>query len=131
MSLQRMTEQTAQHDADEYWMSEALRLALKGQGYVEPNPLVGCVIVQPDGERGRQVGHGYHEKFGEPHAEVNALKEAAENARGATVYVSLEPCVHSGKTPPCANALIQAEVSRVVIGAQILFAKSMEKGSRN
>lgn len=112
-----MMEQTTKCQTDEFWMSEALRLAQKGQGFVEPNPMVGCVIVRPGSGHGQVVGQGFHEKFGEPHAEIKALHEAGEDANGATVYVTLEPCAHSGKTPPCADALIKAQVARVVIGA--------------
>ncbi len=97
---------------DRTHMLRAIRLARQGQGYVEPNPMVGCVIVQGD----RIVGQGMHQKYGAAHAEVNALLAAGKQARGATVYVTLEPCVHFGKTPPCADALIAAGVKRVVIG---------------
>jgi len=91
-------------------MSLALALAARGQGFVEPNPMVGCVIVRG----GRVVGSGWHRKFGGPHAEVIALREAGRRARGAVAYVTLEPCSHFGKTPPCADALIRAGVSRVI-----------------
>jgi diaminohydroxyphosphoribosylaminopyrimidine deaminase/5-amino-6-(5-phosphoribosylamino)uracil reductase len=91
-------------------MGLALEMARQGQGCVEPNPMVGCVIVNG----GRVVGQGCHEKFGEPHAEPNALRAAGRRARGATAYVTLEPCGHFGKTPPCTDALIQAGVRRVV-----------------
>ncbi len=97
---------------DVYYMKEALRLALKGRGFVSPNPMVGAVVVKG----GEIIGRGFHEAFGELHAEVNALKEAGERAKGATVYVTLEPCNHWGKTPPCTEALIKAGVKRVVIG---------------
>jgi len=96
---------------DQIHMRRALALAARGQGRVEPNPMVGCVIVH-----GRRiVGEGYHRRFGGPHAEVNALRSAAGRARGATCYVTLEPCGHHGKTPPCTDALIQAGVKRVVV----------------
>ena len=91
-------------------MQAALDLAKRGQGYVEPNPMVGCVIVKS----GRVVGEGFHRRFGRAHAEINALRRAGSAARGATVYVNLEPCSHEGKTPPCADALIAAGVRRVV-----------------
>jgi diaminohydroxyphosphoribosylaminopyrimidine deaminase/5-amino-6-(5-phosphoribosylamino)uracil reductase len=91
-------------------MKRALRLAARGQGRVEPNPMVGSVIVR----RGRIIGEGYHRRFGGPHAEIVALGRCSGNARGATVYVTLEPCCHHGKTPPCTQALIDAGVSRVV-----------------
>src|SRR4051794_5772463 len=98
-------------------MSHALALALRGQGAVEPNPMVGCVIVR-DGEI---VGEGFHERFGGPHAEVNALAIAGARAAGATVYVSLEPCCHQGKTPPCTQALIRAGLKRVVVAVEDPF----------
>ena len=98
---------------DAAYMKRALALARRGLGDVEPNPAVGCVIVRD----GRIVGQGYHHKFGSPHAEVEALRDAGEAARGGTVYVTLEPCPHFGKTPPCDRALIAAGVKRVVMGA--------------
>lgn len=97
--------------ADDYrLMARALQLAELGLWTTSPNPRVGCVLLR-DGEI---VGEGWHEKAGEPHAEVHALKVAGERARGATAYVTLEPCSHYGRTPPCAEALIAAGVSRVV-----------------
>ncbi|HWI64076.1 MAG TPA: bifunctional diaminohydroxyphosphoribosylaminopyrimidine deaminase/5-amino-6-(5-phosphoribosylamino)uracil reductase RibD [Symbiobacteriaceae bacterium] len=96
--------------SDRLFMQQALRLAAMGRGRTHPNPMVGCVIVNS----GRVVGTGYHRRKGEPHAETYALKAAGEYARGATAYVSLEPCAHVGLTPPCANALVQAGVARVV-----------------
>src|SRR6266852_6363350 len=90
------------------WMLRALELAEQGRGHVEPNPLVGAVLVRD----GKVVGEGWHQKFGQAHAEVHALAQAAESARGATLYVSLEPCCHHGKTPPCSDALIAAGVLR-------------------
>ncbi|GGX56144.1 bifunctional diaminohydroxyphosphoribosylaminopyrimidine deaminase/5-amino-6-(5-phosphoribosylamino)uracil reductase RibD [Saccharospirillum salsuginis] len=95
---------------DAYWMAKALRLAEKGLNTTSPNPRVGCVIVRD----GRLVGEGYHERAGTPHAEVHALAKAGDAARGATAYVTLEPCSHHGRTPPCAEALIEAGVGRVV-----------------
>ena len=95
---------------DHQYMSRALRLARKGLYTTHPNPHVGCVIVQGN----EVVGEGFHKRTGEPHAEVHALKMAGEKARGATVYVTLEPCSHSGHTPPCAEALIEAGVGRVI-----------------
>lgn len=94
-------------------MAEALRLAARGQYSVHPNPQVGCVIVR-DGE---VVGRGAHLRAGEAHAEVHALAEAGEQARGATAYVTLEPCAHHGRTPPCAEALIAAGIAEVVVAA--------------
>ena len=93
-------------------MRRAIALAANGWGRVAPNPLVGCVIVR-DGE---VVGEGWHTEYGRPHAEPEALRAAGEQARGATAYVSLEPCSHWGKTPPCTDALIAAGVRRVVFG---------------
>lgn len=94
-------------------MLRALELASTATGDTYPNPLVGCVIVNDDGET---VGEGYHPKAGEPHAEVFALRAAGGLAKGATAYVSLEPCNHFGRTPPCSKALVDAGVKRVVIG---------------
>jgi len=91
-------------------MRRAIQLARKGEGRVEPNPMVGCVIARG----GRIIGEGYHRRFGGPHAEIEALRSCPSRVRGATVYVSLEPCCHFGKTPPCTNALIEAGVGRVV-----------------
>jgi diaminohydroxyphosphoribosylaminopyrimidine deaminase/5-amino-6-(5-phosphoribosylamino)uracil reductase len=100
--------------ADQQHMSEALRLAEKGLFTATPNPRVGCVIVRD----GQAVGAGWHEKTGGPHAEVLALRAAGERARGATAYVSLEPCSHHGRTPPCVDALIEAGIARVVAAMQ-------------
>lgn len=97
---------------DESFMKEALRLAARGRGRTSPNPLVGAVVVHD----GRMVGRGFHEFVGGPHAEVNALGEAGDLARGATLYVTLEPCNHHGRTPPCSEAVLAAGISRVVIG---------------
>ncbi|MEW4487436.1 bifunctional diaminohydroxyphosphoribosylaminopyrimidine deaminase/5-amino-6-(5-phosphoribosylamino)uracil reductase RibD [Thalassoglobus sp. JC818] len=94
-------------------MTHALSLARRGLGYVEPNPPVGAVIVD---SHGNLIGEGHHQRFGGPHAEVVALTSATSKVRGATIYVTLEPCSHYGKTPPCADALIAAGLSRVVIG---------------
>ena len=92
------------------WMAQALRLAERGMYSTSPNPRVGCVLVAD----GRIAGSGWHQRAGEAHAEVHALREAGEAARGATAYVTLEPCSHHGRTPPCADALITAGVARVV-----------------
>ena len=97
-------------NVDETYMRRALRLAERGRGHVSPNPLVGAVVVRDD----RIVGEGAHLCVGGPHAEVNALGQAGESARGATVYVTLEPCAFHGRTPPCSAALIAAGIRRVV-----------------
>ena len=97
-------------DTDRDMMRRALTLAAEGRFSTSPNPRVGCIIAHG----GQIVGQGFHLKAGGPHAEVHALRQAGENARGATAYVTLEPCSHYGRTPPCAEALIQAGVSRVV-----------------
>lgn len=96
-------------------MAEALELAKKGKGMVAPNPLVGCVIISADGTK---IGEGYHRKFGEAHAEVNAVNSVKDrkDLKGATVYVTLEPCSHHGKTPPCATMLGNLPIQRVVVG---------------
>lgn len=94
-------------------MRRAIELAWRGWGRVAPNPMVGCVIVRDDGQ---VVGEGWHTEYGRPHAEVEALRAAGDAARGCTAYVSLEPCSHWGKTPPCSDALIAAGVRRVVFG---------------
>ena len=97
---------------DDPWLRRAFTLAERGRGTTAPNPIVGCVIVSD----GVVVGEGYHERAGEPHAEVVALRHAGEAARGATAYVTLEPCNHHGRTPPCTEALLDAGIARVVIG---------------
>lgn len=103
-----------QHTNDAKWMAEALELAKQGKGAVSPNPLVGCVIVDKDGNK---IGEGYHRKFGEAHAEVNAVESVKDPKalKGATVYVTLEPCSHHGKTPPCAMMLAKLPIYRVVV----------------
>jgi diaminohydroxyphosphoribosylaminopyrimidine deaminase/5-amino-6-(5-phosphoribosylamino)uracil reductase len=99
---------------DTIWMAQALRLAERGLYTTSPNPRVGCVLVREGGV----VGEGWHERAGEPHAEVLALHAAGEAARGASAYVTLEPCSHDGRTPPCVNALIAAGIARVVAAVQ-------------
>lgn len=96
---------------DQAFMQRALELARRGEGHVEPNPMVGAVVVR-DGEI---VGEGLHQTFGGPHAEVHALEAAGDQSRGATLYVTLEPCCHTGKTPPCTDAVIAAGIARVVV----------------
>lgn len=100
--------------ADEHFMAHALRIAARGLFTTTPNPRVGCVIVRD----GAIVGEGFHERAGEPHAEANALRAAGDRAAGATVYLTLEPCNHHGRTPPCVDALIAARVTRVVAAMQ-------------
>ena len=95
---------------DSKYMKRALSLSLKGVGFVNPNPLVGAVIVKD----GKIIGEGYHKKYGEAHAEINALKNCKGSPRGATMYVTLEPCSHYGKTPPCVDAIIKSGIAKVV-----------------
>ncbi|MBR4752551.1 MAG: bifunctional diaminohydroxyphosphoribosylaminopyrimidine deaminase/5-amino-6-(5-phosphoribosylamino)uracil reductase RibD [Thermoguttaceae bacterium] len=138
---------------DQIYMKRALKLALRGQGFVEPNPMVGCVIVREDltesdpenqkdillengefdmveGEGDSRsearliVGEGWHQKYGEAHAEINALKMAGEFAKGGVMYVTLEPCVHQGKTPPCVDRVIASGVKRVVIAMSDPFPQN-------
>ena len=109
---------------DHVHMAHALRLAERGLYTTQPNPRVGCVIAHGD----EVVGTGFHQRAGEPHAEVFALREAGERARGATAYVTLEPCAHHGRTPPCADALIAAGVKRVVIAAEDPFPQVDGRG---
>src|SRR5690348_15671085 len=99
-------------DPDHPFMRRALTLAARGRGLVEPNPMVGCVLVKNN----HIIAEGYHHKFGLPHAEPEALSAATESPQGATAYVTLEPCCHTNKkTPPCVPRLIQAQLSRVVV----------------
>jgi diaminohydroxyphosphoribosylaminopyrimidine deaminase / 5-amino-6-(5-phosphoribosylamino)uracil reductase len=97
---------------DDLYIKKALRLAQKGEAWVSPNPMVGCIIVKGN----RIIGEGYHEKFGGNHAEINAVEKASETIQGSTIYVTLEPCTHHGKTPPCVDKLIALRPARVVIG---------------
>ena len=108
------------------YMQRCLDLALLGQGSVSPNPMVGCVIVKDD----KIIGEGYHQKFGGPHAEVMAIAAVKEQhlLEGATVYVSLEPCAHFGKTPPCSNLLIEKKITHVVIACKDPNPKVAGKG---
>lgn len=109
-------------DAD--WMRRALDLAAQGRGAVEPNPMVGCVIVHD----GTLIASGFHRRFGGPHAEVEALAAAGNLAGGATLYVTLEPCCHFGKTPPCADAIINSGVARVVVAVADPFPQVSGRG---
>ena len=98
---------------DEFFMSEAIKLALKGIYNTHPNPMVGAVIIK----NGRIIGKGYHMEYGKAHAEVNAIKSAKAAAKGATIYITLEPCSTFGKTPPCTEAIIKAGIKKVIVGA--------------
>lgn len=98
---------------DQEYMRMALLLAEKGAGWVSPNPMVGAVIVKD----GRVIGQGYHERYGQPHAERNALAACTEDPQGADMYVTLEPCCHHGKQPPCVDAIIKAKIRRVIVGS--------------
>ena len=98
---------------DNYYMGIAIRLARKGIGKTSPNPMVGAVIVA----KGKIIGQGYHKRCGDHHAEINAINSAGKNIKGATFYITLEPCSHYGRTPPCIDALIQVDPERVVVGS--------------
>ena len=113
-----------QSDLDILHMRSALALAALGQGRVEPNPMVGCLLVCG----AETIGQGWHRQFGGPHAEIEALRLAADRARGATMYVTLEPCSHQGKTPPCTEAIMQAGISRVVAAQQDPFPQVAGRG---
>ena len=105
---------------DDFWMRQALDLAQRGEGRVEPNPMVGCVVVRND----KCIGQGYHQEFGGPHAEANALRGLSrEDVSQSTVYVTLEPCSHFGKTPPCADMLCDLRPQRVVVAMEDPFPK--------
>ncbi|MBE6850886.1 MAG: bifunctional diaminohydroxyphosphoribosylaminopyrimidine deaminase/5-amino-6-(5-phosphoribosylamino)uracil reductase RibD [Ruminococcus sp.] len=98
---------------DEQYMQRAIALAKRGVGFVNPNPLVGAVIVK----EGRVIGEGWHERYGQPHAERNALKNCTESPQDAVMYVTLEPCCHHGKNPPCTDAVIESGISKVFVGS--------------
>lgn len=108
-----MKDQMAKSKDREY-MQMAIELAEKGRGFVNPNPMVGAVLVKD----GQIIGRGFHERYGEPHAERNALKDCTVSPEGATLYVTLEPCCHFGKTPPCTDAILENKIARVVMGAK-------------
>ncbi|MEN8189225.1 MAG: bifunctional diaminohydroxyphosphoribosylaminopyrimidine deaminase/5-amino-6-(5-phosphoribosylamino)uracil reductase RibD, partial [Thermodesulfobacteriota bacterium] len=99
-------------DIDAHFMRLALKEARKGQWKTSPNPCVGALVIK----NGEIIGKGYHKKAGTPHAEIHALNDAGEHAAGSTVYVTLEPCNHAGRTPPCSHALVKSRVKRVVVG---------------
>ncbi|MDO5591048.1 MAG: bifunctional diaminohydroxyphosphoribosylaminopyrimidine deaminase/5-amino-6-(5-phosphoribosylamino)uracil reductase RibD [Lachnospiraceae bacterium] len=111
---------------DEFYMRRAIELAKKARGFTNPNPLVGAVIVKD----GRIIGEGCHERYGELHAERNAIAALTESAEGATIYVTLEPCCHYGKTPPCTEAIIEQKIGRVVIGSRDPNPKVAGKGAK-
>ena len=111
--------------SDFQWMRRALKLAERGRGCVEPNPLVGAVVVRD----GQLVGEGWHQRYGEAHAEIHALAAAGEAAQGATLYVTLEPCCHHGKTPPCTDAVLRAGIRRVVAAMPDPFPAVAGKGA--
>lgn len=113
-----------QAEQDAIWMRRAIALSSRGQGSVEPNPMVGCVIVQ----NSEIIGEGWHQEFGGAHAEVLALQQCSVATAGATAYVTLEPCCHHGKTPPCTEALIRAGVTRVVIAHPDPYAEVSGNG---
>ncbi len=120
-------EMEALNKIDQHWMREALKLAQKGEGHVSPNPLVGCVIVSKGGDK---IGEGYHQKYGGPHAEVHAVNSVKPKKllKEATVYVTLEPCSHHGKTPPCAELLAKLPIARVVVAMKDPNPKVNGKG---
>ena len=111
---------------DQEYMFRAIQLAKKGEGWTNPNPMVGAVIVKD----GRIIGEGYHKKCGELHAERNAIASLIESAEGATIYVTLEPCCHYGKTPPCTEAIIEQKIKKVVIGSRDPNPKVAGKGAQ-
>ena len=121
MSLERADELMLQ---DKEYMRRAIELAKKGTGWVNPNPKVGAVIVKD----GQVIGEGYHVKCGQMHAERNAIASLRDSAEGATMYVTMEPCCHYGKTPPCTEAIIENGIARVVIGSKDPNPKVAGKG---
>ena len=111
---------------DQDYMKRAIELAKKGKGWTNPNPMVGAVIVKD----GRIIGEGYHARCGELHAERNAIASLTESAEGATLYVTLEPCCHYGKTPPCTEAILEQKIKKVVIGSRDPNPKVAGKGAK-
>lgn len=116
---------------DEFYMERALKLAKRGIGMVNPNPMVGAVVVKDN----KIIGEGFHEKYGDTHAERNAIKNAIDDVEGSTLYVTLEPCAHYGKTPPCVDLLIEKKIKKVIIGMidpnPLVAGKSIKKLREN
>ena len=110
---------------DKEYMLRAIELAKRGRGFTNPNPVVGAVIVKDD----KIIGEGYHARYGELHAERNAIADLREPGDGATLYVTLEPCCHYGKTPPCTEAILENHIRRVVIGSRDPNPKVAGKGA--
>ena len=104
-------------DDEAQFMRRAIEIAERGRHRVMPNPLVGCVLVKGN----KIIGQGFHHKTGEDHAEINAIKNANSETKGATAYISLEPCTHKGKTPPCVDALVAAEIKEVFFTGSCKF----------
>src|SRR5438034_2286951 len=115
-----------ERENDRAYMHRALDLARRGWGQTAPNPMVGAVVVRD----GQIVGEGFHTGYGAEHAEIAALREAGANARGATLYVTLEPCGHHGKTPPCADAVVAAGITRVVAATEDVNPEAAGGASR-
>src|SRR5215207_10978931 len=111
-------------DTDALFLRRAIEIAEQGRGAVSPNPLVGAVVARD----GRVLGEGYHAAFGQPHAERNALAACTADPRGATLYVSLEPCCHHGNTPPCTDAILEAGIRRVVVASDDPTEKASGRG---
>ena len=119
-----MTHTTAPTGQDELHLMRAIELAAQARGRTSPNPLVGAVLVKD----GRVIGEGFHSAAGEPHAEREALAAASEDPAGATIYVSLEPCCHHGRTPPCTDAIVEARIARVVVASDDPTEKASGRG---
>ena len=122
----RKKEKEGMYVTDQHYMMRAITLAKKGEGWTNPNPMVGAVIVKDN----RIIGEGYHTRYGELHAERNAIASLNESAEGATLYVTLEPCCHYGKTPPCTQAILEQKIKKVVIGSRDPNPKVAGKGAK-
>src|SRR5215213_2288076 len=116
--------QTLATERDERHLWRAIELASEARGHTSPNPLVGAVVVK----NGRTIGEGFHQSAGSPHAEREALSACSEDPAGATMYVSLEPCAHHGRTPPCTDAIVEARIARVVIASDDPTGKANGRG---